>query len=329
MGAAFQIIDDEGRIVSEMAQSDEALTELLDLYEGGRLNLTAYLAEIRSILARDPEFIDGHVHLGNALLDINKVRPALAAYSKAIAIGEAVITPSFAGSLPWLDSNNRPFLRAFKGAITANRRLNRRRPAIALLERLHSLNPADEQNLLFLLGSLYLRSKEPEKARFLLESRASVYPPCAYDLALLAFMRGRHVEAATQLRRAFVANIYIAEMLCGHPSPKPLAIFHDTNFASPDVAHDYISDGAKLWDETCDALPFLHWLYHHPSVMAERAALLDCQEQLLWEQDVLRRLAIIERRRLLLVEIDERISQEIVTKRSTKEGRIVSPWWRL
>lgn len=63
--------------------------------------------------------------------------------------------------------------------------------------------------------------------------------------------------------------------------------------------------------------------------MVERAALLDCREQLEWERGVPQREKILIREQELLSQIDDRISEEIVAMRSTRDGRPVYPWWRL
>ena len=59
------------------------------------------------------------------------------------------------------------------------------------------------------------------------------YPPYRYEMALLLFRREDHVAAATALRRGFVENGYIAEILCGNPEPPPMGIWHGDGFSMP------------------------------------------------------------------------------------------------
>jgi len=331
MGIGFQIIDGDGRFSVDglFRQAEERLDDVLDRHSAGMLSDPAYIAELKAVVTDSPEFIDGHAHLGHALLASGKTRAALSSYERGIAVGEAAIPLDYSGTLSWYELDNRPFLRALHGAALAQLRLKKRKAGLTLMERMLSLNPDDNQGVRYLLGSEYLRNREPEKAGFLLESWAEHYPPCAYDLGLLRFKQNKYVAAATQLRRAFTANFYIADILCGYPDPEPLSIWHGSNFAMPDLARDYVRDYGKLWHGTGDALPFLHWLYHHPKVMAERAALLDCREQLQWEHGVEQRQNILGREQELLAQIDDRISNEIVGMRSTRDGRPVYPWWRL
>lgn len=331
MGVGFHIIDGDGCFLADapLRHAEERLDDLLDRHGAGMLSDPAYIAELKEIVADSPDHIDGHAHLGHALLGSGKTRAALSAYECGIAVAEAAIPADYSGTLSWIEMSNRPFLRALHGAVLAQLRLKKRKNAISLMERMLSLNPDDNQGVRYLLGSEYLRNREPEKARFLLESWAGHYPPCAFDLGLLLFRQNKYVASATQLRRAFAANFYIAEILCGHPDPAPLSIWHGSNHAMPGIARDYARDYGKLWHDTCDALPFLHWLYHHPKVMAERAALLDCREQLEWEHSVEKRQQVLDREQELLSQIDDRISEEIVAMRCTRDGRPVYAWWRL
>lgn len=331
MGIGFEIIAGDGRFSadSRLKDAEQRLDDALEQSEAADLSEAAYIAELKAIVTDNPDYIDGHAHLGHALLRAGKAGAALSAYERGIALGAAAIPAEYSGTLSWYEWSNRPFLRALQGAALAQRRLNKRKAAISLMERLLSLNPDDNLGVRYLLGSEYLRNREPGKARFLLESWSDHYPPCAYDLALLLFRQNKFIAAATQLRRAFTANFYIAEILCGCPDPAPLSIWHGSNYAMPEFAHDYVRDYGKLWHDTSDALPFLHWLYHQPKVMSERAALLDCRERLEWEADVDERQRILNSERELLAQIDDRISQEIAVLRSTRDGRPVYPWWRL
>lgn len=331
MGISFHVIDGAGYLASDKAQEDAdgELNALLDRFEEEALSPAQYAADLKAIVARHPGFIEGHLYLGLALAETGRTGAALASFMRAIAIGDAALPQDDTSSLPWQDFRNRPFLRALHEAALMELKRNRRRAAIRLMERMMALDPDDGPGVRFLLGSQYLRVREPVKARFLLEAWADRYPPCAYDLGLLYFRENRFRDAATQLRRAFFANVYIAEMLCGHPDPGPLAIWHGSSLERAEVARHYVDDGAKLWCDTCDGIAFLHWLYHHPRVMGERAAILDCRDRLNWEHDVTTRQAILIQQDKLLAAMDDSLSDEIIAMKETRDGRPVRPWWRL
>lgn len=128
------------------------------------------------------------------------------------------------------------------------------------------------------------------------------------------------------MRRGFCANPYIAEILCGNSDPTPLVIWHGTNFAEPETAKDYLSAYGDRWRRRPDFVAFLRWLYNHSRVLSERAAILGCMEELRWEHDFQRRGQILARMEKGLQGIDDRISEEVVVKRSDRHGRSMFPW---
>jgi len=134
------------------------------------------------------------------------------------------------------------------------------------------------------------------------------------------------VSAATKLRHAFVANGYIAEMLSGNPEPAVLAIWHGSNLAEPETARDYMDHCRDLWRRTPGAVAFMHWLHTHPKVLKERAAILECQEALLWEHDFASRQALSLREEAVRARIDDVLSKEIVRSRPDRHGRSIEPW---
>lgn len=101
-------------------------------------------------------------------------------------------------------------------------------------------------------------------------------------MALCRMLKRDWVGAATALRRGIAADPYIAEFLSGNPYPLPLAIWHDSDLAEPGTALDYVRQHGGLWQEQCDSIAFTRWLFNHPKVLAERAAVMACKEALLW-----------------------------------------------
>ena len=151
-------------------------------------------------------------------------------------------------------------------------------------------------------------------------------PPYYYEHALLHLKAGYPVAAATKLRHGFVANGYIAEMLSGNPEPTALAIWHGSNLAEPETARDYLDHCGELWRQTPGAVAFMRWLHTHPKVLAERAAILECQEALLWERDFASRQALGLREEAMRAKIDNALSKNIVRSRPDRHGRSIEPW---
>ena len=304
----------------------EAFDAALERRDCGELSDRQYVAELERLVEVAPDFIDGHAHLAFALYDEGKPKKALENCLRGLAVGNRLIPEGFAGRIEWGHLDNRPFLRALHGVALGYVRLRKHRDAAAMMERLLAYNPNDNQGVRYLLGSEYLRLGETDKARALLEAEAAHYPPYHYELALLHQEAGNWVAAATALRRGFCANPYIAETLCGNPDPTPLAIWHGTNFAEPEAAKDYLSAYGDRWRRRPDFVAFLHWLYNHSRVLSERAAFLGCMEELRWDHDFQRRGEILARMEKVLEGIDDRISEEVVVKRSDRHGRSMFPW---
>lgn len=307
-------------------EAETALYELLDERDSGRLSVIRYTTALKALVERHPTSIDVLAHLGFALFDQGKPKLALEACRKGYSIGLAAIPSDFDGTIEWGWLENRPFLRAAQGVVLSHKKLGQGREAIALMEQLLRWNPDDNQGFRFLIGPDYLRSGKTTKAANLMKKEADHYPPYQYELALIDLIAGRAVPAATQLRRAFMSNGYIAEILCGMTNPQPLAIWHGSNLAEPDTAGAYVEHCGDLWRRTPAAIPFLRWLHSHPKVLAERSRVYEIKEQLLWEREPEKRRILIDQQERLLATIDDSLSKEIVVEQFDRHGRAVEPW---
>ena len=303
---------------------EEELNGLLDRREAGGISMAGYVRALKDLVARHPWFVDGHAHLGIRLYDQGKIGQALKCHERGYSLGTEVLPAGFEAFIEWRIMENRPFLRAAHGLASCHVRLGHSREAIAVMEKILAWNPNDEQGIRFLIGSEYLRAGQEDEAESFFVTEAAEYPPYHYELALLRLRRGRYVEAATSLRLGFVANGYIAEILCGNPDPAPMGISHWMGFDGPDPAKDYVSSCGRLWHRTRDAIAFLRWLHTHPLVMFERAAVLQWREALLWEYEPERRQKIHEAEIAQVARIDDELSKEIVIDRADREGRMVS-----
>lgn len=329
MAIGFKVWRNEGSFTYPevpFAELEDAFFALLDRKDAGQASLRSHVAALAELIDRQPDFIDAHAHLGFALLEQGKTRKALDACLRGVAVGEAAIPQGFAGTIAWGHIENRPFLRALHGAVLCQSRLRRRGEAAHSMERMLAYNPSDNQGVRYLLGSEYLRLGKQDEARRLFEAEAESYPPYHYELALLHIEANSWVAAATSLRRGFSANGYIAEILGGNPDPAPLVIWHGSNFAEPELAKDYLADYGDLWRRRPSAVAFVRWLHNHPKVLAERASILECQEELLWAEGIARRSPLVDRWHDALKGIDDRLSEQIVRPRAHPRYGNVFPW---
>ena len=303
----------------------EILFDLLEAAACGTITADELIDRVQTLTRDEPEHIDAHAHLGAILLENDRPDEAKTAYARAFDIGNALLPRRFDGEIAWSVLENRPFLRAAHGVVLTGLATGKRAEAIALMEKMLAWNPNDNQGVRFMLGSEHLRHGNRKAAREILTSHAAEYPPYRYELGLLHIQEKKWTQAATSLRLGFVENPYIAEALCGNIKPMPLSIWHSTNYQETGIALEYDDQFGPLWDNTPHALPFLRWLHTHPKVMLERAAVLECRQELLWEDDVDARRRILDRERNAVARIDDRLSAELVAYRMA-EGRRTRPW---
>lgn len=328
MTITFEVHGENGLFSYPAGHDDiqQQFDDLLDEHDAGKLSQTGYVGRLKELLAADPDFIDGHAHLGHALFDQGKCKLALQACQRGVQVGEGVIPPGFDGLIEWGYLKNRPFLRAMHGVVLSLLRLGQRLKALPLMQQMLVWNPDDNQGIRYLIGLEYLRAGKIGEAHIRLLASADDYPPCQYDLALLHFRQGKYAAAATSLRRGFLANGYVAEILCGYSDPSPIVIWHGSNHAEPELAGDYVSQYGDLWRETPDAIAFLRWLHTHPKVLAERAAYLEGREALLWNHEVKERRVIFMREEAILHGIDDCLSDLIVQPHTDRDGSSAMPW---
>lgn len=255
-----------------------AFDQVLENRAGARMSDRAYLTALNSLIQIAPDFVDVHGHLAIHWYEKGKSRKALDTALFALGIANRVIPEGFHGPIEWSIRDNRPYLRAMYVALLATIRLRRHQDAGAIIALLLARNPGDQQGVRYLQGSEALRCGDIEAARRIFLAEAHAYPPYHYELALSHMLHSEWVQAATALRRGFVANTYIAEALAGNPHPDRLKVWHESNMAEPALACGYLHMYGALWDRHLDCLAFTRWLHHHPVVMRERANMMACHD---------------------------------------------------
>lgn len=330
MPARFEQLDaDVGVFVFPDEPFDGLTAELDGLLDGREhraISDKAYATGLERLIQDEPDFIDAHAHLAYAWIEQGKPKKALDASLAGLARAHRLIPEGFAGRIEWGHLENRPYLRAMHGAVLGYMRLRRHKEAAAVVERMLALNPNDNQGVRYLLGSELIRAGEPDRAKAVIEAECSNYPPYHYELALLHLQTGQWVAAATALRRGFCANPYIAEVLGGVADPAPLAIWHGSNLAEPAAARDYVASYGALWLRRPDFVAFVRWLFQHARVLAERAAVLACREDLLWERDFNARGVVVDRLERLEAAVTDSLSKELVVQRADRKGQRIWPW---
>lgn len=240
-------------------------------WEGDRRTALRYF---RRALALDPQHADAHNHLGIASLDARKLKNAEQHFRAAAAGGEARIQRDRA-HVPWGIVENRPYLRALGNLALTLAEQRKWAEALAIHQRVLTLNPNDNQGIRYLVGIEHLRVGDNAGAIAAFEKCLGEEPGCAFGLALARLReRGPSAEVGAPLLHGFAENRYVAPMLLGERWAR-LDAFHGTSMAEPEWADDVVTAQADLWHAVAKGVEVLRFWWTAPSVASWRKKLDD------------------------------------------------------
>ncbi|MDR1081290.1 MAG: hypothetical protein LBQ79_10110 [Deltaproteobacteria bacterium] len=184
----------------------------------------------------------------------------------------------FRGALDPEDELSIHFLSCHNALIAATVNAGKYPEALAMCRRhaeWDARNPDDARayvgNLLLILGKL------DEAEEFFVTPPVPMPYESAYGEALLRFLQGRHAESAQVLRRAFISQPYVAEIVLRRArGPVPAWNLPDGRalfYSAMSYADAFL--GSRIWQEGGgEAALFLSWAYNSPGMMMERARAL-------------------------------------------------------
>jgi tetratricopeptide (TPR) repeat protein len=236
------------RITLEAA---ERLDAGISLMEAG--DLPKAIDVFRRLIRDLPEHIDAYHHLALAYDRAGQGRRASAFWRLAIEIALGYFPGRFSfdrDRLPWLEIDNRPFLRAYHGLGLSLFRAKDTHGALKIFERLLILNPSDNQGARALVVSCHFQLNQP--ARVLSVCRK--YPNDStehllYGRPLALFQLGRTKQAASALNRGIRLSPLVAWELVRNRNPRPR---ETTNGA--EEAFLYWQEQKKYWQNTPGAI---------------------------------------------------------------------------
>ena len=325
MQVAWQI-DHWVVVAAESERQRELQYRLEDGLDNGTLSPRDAITALNRALMASPDWLEGLLLRGDLHGELDEQAERARDYKRGYKLCMAALPRNFKGPLPWLNIDNRGFLRAVAAWGLDLVDQERYQDAIPVLRKILQWNPNDNQGIRYILGPALLRAGRRTQAIRALAKTAHENPAMRYELGLAQFEDEKYVDAATTLRRAGIENPYIAEHLTGTPFPGPMPLWLGCNLNDYDGADDYFEQWSKRWEDNDEATDFLRWLHTHPRVMAERAAALAPIEELLWERDPSRRHAIIENRNALREGVDDSLSDEIVIRRELRGFGMNYPW---
>jgi tetratricopeptide (TPR) repeat protein len=198
---------------------------------------------LRKFIKRFPYHIDSYHHLGIIETNLGHYDRALKYFEMGYRIGLMSIPKGFSGQLPWGFLGNRPFLRAAHGYGLALERERHHLEAVDVYEQILALNPNDNQGIRYLLPSLYLEAKSPQKARAALEKHGAdgtnLYTRC-----LIEILDGRRREAVRWLCRGLSYNLYIPEIVLSQIQETSESQRYGVAMGSRDEAIEYVRETA-------------------------------------------------------------------------------------
>ncbi len=194
---------------------------------------------LRAFIKRFPNHIDSYHHLGIIETDLGHLGRARKYFEMGYRIGLRSIPENFAARLPWNRLKNRPFLRASHGYGLALAQARRHLEAAEVYEQILSWNPDDNQGIRYLLPSLYLEARAPQKARAALE-RHGADGMNLYTRCLVEIQHGHRGEAVRWLCRGLSYNLHIPKMVLAGQKEQPDFAPYGVTVGSQHEAAEYL-----------------------------------------------------------------------------------------
>lgn len=282
-----------------------------------------------SITLKEPDYLDAYAHAAGALYEGGEIAAAKIWYERGLKQAYSVIPHKFVGTISWMDIDNRPFLRLHHGLILCLCYRGEIKEAIKEAEQHLKWNPNDNIGVRFMLADLYTHENNIKKARDLMKEShdMTTYPAFHYNEALLYLHQKKYYEALTKLRKGFISNPYIAEILLGneHPMGKPMWLSNSD--CGVEVAEDYIEGVAgAAWQNESDAIEFMHWAYNCSIVLKDRGQFMELHEQLDRTRDFNLRGQILQNMSVFNGTINLESSKKISIEITNRYGDTMHAW---
>lgn len=202
----------------------------------------------------DPTYADGYNHLGNIAWRKGDWKQAESLYRKALECAEPEVKDIPEGGF-WGILETRPYMRALHGLGLTAWKQGRLEEAIKIFQQMLKLNPNDNQGARYLLGPVYHQMGNLEAATQWYEQNGDD-PQNLYNCGLALIQQGKLEKAARILIFAIFSNPYVAPMLLKEELPRS-DWWHDTSWAEPEYAQDYVSEYRGWWEKEEFPLVFL------------------------------------------------------------------------
>ncbi|MCW9705796.1 tetratricopeptide repeat protein [Fodinibius salsisoli] len=222
----------------------------------------------KTVIDKDPEFIDAYVSLGYIDRKIGNHEKAYNIFQKGYEIGNQLIPEKFNGEIIWGFIDNRPFLRAVKGLGLSSLSTGKPEEAIELFQSLLNFNSNDNQGVRYLLGDAFLNAGYFDKAEKIFSENLD-FSPNRYNYALILVVQNKLLSAITQFRKAFLDNVYIAEFLVNETPKVDYFSKRFSNYHMLETAFSYLKNNPFLWSNNPKSFSILNFLFNHEKVIED------------------------------------------------------------
>lgn len=305
---------------------EEALDELIDSLEAGRISHKQGLLRAQKLLLKFPGQLEIQNFIANRLWSLELRDESTDVREKAYRQATALIPPGFKGQISWGEVDNRSFLRIAHGFLLGLMHRGDGKAAKALAKRLLAWCPSDNLGVRMLLGDISLMTGDTQSAMKSYLKEAADSPAHWYQAGQIAFREGDFVSACTYLRRGIAANPYIAEGLTGRTKINEHLYWHASNRNGPDWATDYLN--APVCDWSAQEIDFVDWVFNSAVVMQERASLMEQHEGLTYERAAVGREPFALRSSYFINELTDELSTTMVKRIQNRYGVEIWPWER-
>ncbi len=245
------------------------------------------VAHLRKAIEQDADCAVARIELADTDYQAGRWSESRRAYQEIVEREER----RWRGEAPdwWSDPETRPYLRALYGHAMTEWQQGHFSQASMDLQRLLTLNPADNQGVRFLIPLVYLLEDNDTEALASIEQYELNYPDDYCEPALLLgkglvqWRVGMEELARESYRSAMLKNIYIAPLLLELPLP-PAEIWHPNDRSELGYAQDFLQSYSTLWDRDPAALRFLRETIAELApvmehIIAHRRLMIEWQDQ--------------------------------------------------
>ncbi|MFW6057048.1 MAG: hypothetical protein ACOC9B_07060, partial [Chloroflexota bacterium] len=241
--------------------------ELMDLFHAGcelfeEDRLLEAEAAFRTVLARMPDHLDAIHHLALILSEEGEHLYARDLWQLSVVIGHMAFPAEFQHGLdrlPWLDLENRPFLRCLRGLALTLYENDEQEDALALFEECLSLNPNDNQGARSMaLELLFALGRWEDGFNLTMRYPQDMMCETTYGRALALYRLRRHDLANAALSEAVEHHPRVQRELLKKTHRRPKPTWHGgMEVGGAEEAWEYWRRFGRFWRDTPGAFQWL------------------------------------------------------------------------